>query len=60
MEEEKEKKIGRRKKERKQYIVNREQTKFFVDLSKDRKSLEMVFNQLEQVNKKRFRRRDYI
>ncbi|RZF20622.1 hypothetical protein DAY19_11595 [Halobacteriovorax vibrionivorans] len=51
------KKRGRRpKNEKKEYQLNKEQTKFFVDLSNDNESLETVFNVLEQVNQKEYGR----
>lgn len=51
------KKRGRRpKSEKKEYQLNKEQTKFFVDLSSDNESLETVFNVLEQVNQKEYGR----
>lgn len=47
------KKRGRKPKdERRKYEINKEQTKFMVDLSKDQEDLEMVFNLLEEANKK--------
>lgn len=49
------KKRGRRPKSLKEEsIVNKEQTKFFVDLSKDKKNLEVVLNLLGEVNKKSY------
>lgn len=49
------KKRGRRPKNLKEEsIVNKEQTKFFVDLSKDKKNLEVVLNLLGEVNKKSY------
>ena len=45
--EEKSKKRGRRpKNEKREYIVNRSQTKFFVDLGDNKKQLELIFNLL--------------
>ena len=49
------KKRGRRPKSLKEEsIINKEQTKFFVDLSKDKKNLEVVLNLLGEVNKKSY------
>ena len=49
----KNKKRGRKPKNfKKEFELNRDQTKFFVDLSKDKDSLEKVFNLLEEANKK--------
>jgi len=54
-EEENIKKRGRKAKgEKRKFVLNREQKKFVVDLSKDKKSLEMVFNALVNVNNKNF------
>ena len=51
------KKRGRKpKNEKKVYQLNKEQTKFFVDLSNDSERLETVFNILEQVNQKEYGR----
>ena len=51
--ESKVKKRGRKpKNERVEYELNREKTKFFVDVSKDLISQEVIFNLLEKVNKK--------
>src|SRR3989339_334694 len=53
--EEKTKKRGRRQNNvREEYVLNREQTKFFVDLSKDKTSLELVFKLLLDANKKNY------
>ena len=53
----KNKKRGRRlKNEKKEYVVNRDQTKFFVDLSSDKKQLDMVFDLLLRVNGKDYGR----
>lgn len=53
--EETKKKRGRKPKNTKEeYVVNRDQTKFFVDLSKEKKSLEKVLDLLEEVNKKSY------
>ena len=47
------KKRGRRSKKTKEaFKINREQTKFFVDLSKDKESLTKVFDLLVATNKK--------
>ena len=47
------KKRGRKPKNfKKEFELNRGQTKFFVDLSKDKDSLAKVFNLLEEANKK--------
>ena len=51
----KKKKRGRRPKGvKEEYEVNRNQTKFFVDLSKEKKILEKVLNLLEEANKKSY------
>jgi hypothetical protein len=48
------KKRGRRPKDMKSvYVVNKEQTKFFVDLSKDQKELGRVWELLSLVNTKK-------
>lgn len=53
--EETKKKRGRKPKNTKEeYVVNRDQTKFFVDLSKEKKTLEKVLDLLEEVNKKSY------
>lgn len=53
--EETKKKRGRKPKNTKEeYVVNREQTKFFVDLSKEKKTLNKVLDLLEEVNKKSY------
>lgn len=47
------KKRGRKPKNfKKEFELNKDQTKFFVDLSKDKDSLTKVFNLLEEANKK--------
>ena len=47
------KKRGRRPKDYKEeYQLNRDQTKFFIDLTKDKDNLEKVFNLLESANQK--------
>jgi hypothetical protein len=47
------KKKGRKKKgEREKFVVNKEQTKFFVDLTGDKSALTQVFNLLESSNNK--------
>ena len=52
-EEQEEKTRGRKLNNyKKEYEVNREQTKFFVDLSKERAELEKIFILLEKANKK--------
>ena len=49
------KKRGRKPKNiKEEYVVNREQTKFFVDLSKEKKVLEKVLDLLEELNKKSY------
>ncbi len=51
------KKRGRKpKNEKTEYQINSEQTKFFVDLSKEKDSLEQIFNLLRKVNKKNYGR----
>tara|TARA_Y100000590_G_scaffold439819_1_gene564351 strand:+ start:285 stop:689 length:405 start_codon:yes stop_codon:yes gene_type:complete len=51
------KKRGRKpKNEKAEYQINSEQTKFFVDLSKEKDSLEQIFNLLRKVNKKNYGR----
>ncbi len=53
----KEKKRGRRtKNEKREYVVNKEQTKFFIDYSENKKELEVVFNLLAKVNAKDYGR----
>lgn len=50
-------KRGRKKKNEKVvYELNKEQTKFFIDLSSDNKSQEKVFNLLEKCNQKDYGR----
>lgn len=50
-------KRGRKpKNEKPVYKINNEQTKFFVDLSKDKESLELIFNLLTKVNNKNYGR----
>jgi hypothetical protein len=46
------KKGRKRKNEKKEYILNTKKSKFFVNLSEDKKSLEMVFDLLVKANKK--------
>jgi len=47
------KKRGRKPKDYKEeYQLNRDQTKFFIDLTKDKDNLEKVFNLLESANQK--------
>ena len=51
------KKRGRKPKDYKdKYRLNKEQSKFFIDLSKDKDNLGMVFNLLESTNNKEFGR----
>lgn len=51
------KKRGRKpKNEKTEYQINSEQTKFFVDLSKEKDSLEQIFNLLRKANKKNYGR----
>lgn len=51
------KKRGRRPKNfKEEYQINTDQSKFFVDLSKDRPGLEMVFKLLESANQKDYGR----
>lgn len=47
------KKKGRKPKDYKEeYKLNKEQTKFFIDLTKDKENLSIVFELLEHANKK--------
>ena len=49
------KKRGRRPKGiKEEFILNKDRTKFFVDLSKDKQNLEVIMNLLEQVNNKSY------
>ena len=49
------KKRGRRPKGvKEEFILNKDQTKFFVDLSKDKKILKDIMSLLEQVNNKSY------
>lgn len=49
------KKRGRKPKNYKEeYQLNKDQTKFFIDLTKDKENLEMVFSLLESANKKEY------
>ena len=51
------KKRGRKpKNERQEYQINPEQTKFFVDLSKEKEPLENIFDLLSKVNQKNYGR----
>lgn len=51
------KKRGRKPKGEKQgYILNKEKTKFIVNVTRDQKSLEMIFDLLLKANKKEFGR----
>lgn len=53
MEKEKNKKRGRKpKNEKKEYVLNRDQTKFFIDYGDNKKELEIVFDLLVKANKK--------
>ncbi len=53
--EEGKKKRGRKsKKQNTGYVVNREQSKFFVDLSKDKKSLDKILDLLQELNSKNY------
>ena len=55
--EEKVKKRGRRpKNQRKEFSINEEQTKFFVDLSNEKESLEMIFGHIRKCNEKNYGR----
>jgi hypothetical protein len=52
-EEEKGKKRGRKRKDEKRvYKVNREKSKFFVDMGSNKNQLELVFNLLSKANNK--------
>ena len=47
------KKRGRKKKnEKREYVLNRDQTKFFIDYGDNKKELEVVFDLLVKANKK--------
>ena len=49
------KKRGRKpKNEKKEYSLNVEQTKFYVDLSEDKVSLDLAFNLLKKANEKTY------
>ena len=49
------KKRGRKpKRVKEEFILNKDRTKFFVDLSKDKQNLEVIMNLLEQVNNKSY------
>ena len=51
------KKRGRRlKNQKKEFVVNQEQTKFFVDLSSEKDSLDLIFGLLEKCNQKDYGR----
>lgn len=51
------KKRGRKPKtERQEYQINPEQTKFFIDLSKEKEPLEKIFDLLMKVNQKNYGR----
>jgi hypothetical protein len=53
VEEGKSKKRGRKKKnEKKEYVLNRGQTKFFIDYGDNKKELDVVFDLLSKANKK--------
>jgi hypothetical protein len=53
MEKEKNKKRGRKpKNEKKEYVLNRDQTKFFIDYGDNKKELGVVFDLLVKANKK--------
>ncbi len=52
-----EQKRGRRpKNQKKEYVLDRSQVKFFVDLSKEKESLDLIFDLLEKANTKEFGR----
>lgn len=52
-----EQKRGRRpKNQKKEYVLDRGQMKFFVDLSKEKESLDLIFDLLEKANTKEFGR----
>lgn len=54
-EQESGKKRGRKpKNQKKEFIINQEQTKFFVDLSSDKDSLGLIFDLLEKCNQKNY------
>jgi len=47
------KKRGRKpKNQKKEFVINQEQTKFFVDLGTDKERLDLIFNLLLRANKK--------
>lgn len=52
-----EQKRGRRpKNQKREYVLDRSQMKFFVDLSKEKESLDLIFDLLEKANTKEFGR----
>ena len=57
MEKEKNKKRGRRpKNEKREYVLNRDQTKFFIDYGDNKKELGFVFDLLSMANNKNYGR----
>lgn len=51
------KKRGRKpKNQRQEFIINNEQTKFFIDVSKDKSSQELIFELLRNANNKEYGR----
>lgn len=45
---------GRPKNQKKEFVIKEEQTKFFVDLSHERESLNLIFDLLRKCNEKDF------
>ena len=57
MEKEKNKKRGRRPKNvKKEYVLNRDQTKFFIDYGDNKKELDVIFDWLSRANNKDYGR----
>lgn len=48
------KRRGRHKNQKKEFVIKEEQTKFFVDLSHDKESLDLIFDLLRKCNEKDF------
>ncbi|PIP96644.1 MAG: hypothetical protein COW00_11975 [Bdellovibrio sp. CG12_big_fil_rev_8_21_14_0_65_39_13] len=48
------KRRGRHKNQKKEFVIKEEQTKFFVDLSHDKESLDLIFGLLRKCNEKDF------
>lgn len=45
---------GRHKNQKKEFVIKEEQTKFFVDLSHEKESLDLIFDLLRKCNEKDF------